>query len=200
MLRKLLFATSAVATLAIANPANAAAIIVDAAGNSSTGGSGANSGLVLIAGQTFTITSSLTDLWSAGALPRWSNANGLIGPLFATGTDESGAAAGTLIGSNFGLWNQNGISAPYGSLVGEIGGVYQFLGANFNGAAWASGNLNLYYWDSNFGDNTQSITFDVALAQAAVPEPASWALMIVGFGLMGAALRRGKPKVAVSFG
>ncbi len=30
----------------------------------------------------------------------------------------------------------------------------------------------------------------------AVPEPASWALMIAGFGLAGAALRRGRPAVA----
>jgi hypothetical protein len=33
----------------------------------------------------------------------------------------------------------------------------------------------------------------------AVPEPASWALMIAGFGLVGSAMRRRKPSVSVSF-
>lgn len=196
MLKKILFVSSALASIALAAPTNAAVVLVNASANSSTGGTGASSGLALTSGQIFTVTSSLSDLWNAGPLPRWSNANGLTGVLLATGTDDSGEAAGTLIGSNFGLWNQNSISAPYGSLVGEIGGVYQYLGANFNGAAWASGNLNLYYWDSNLGDNSQNIAFDVA----AVPEPESWVLMLIGFGMMGAALRRRKPSVSVSFG
>lgn len=196
MLKKFLLVTSAVAAIAVISPANAAVVIVNSAANSSAGVTGASSGLTLTSGQIFTVSSSLTDLWSAGALPRWSNANGLTGPLLATGSDESGQAAGILIGSNFGLLNQHGITAPFGSLVGEIGGVYQFLGANFNGSAWASGNLNLFYWDSNSGDNTESIAFDVA----AVPEPTTWALMMLGFALMGAAMRRRQQNVNVSFG
>ena len=196
MLKKFLLVTSAVAAITVISPANAAVVIVNSAANSSAGVTGASSGLALTSGQIFTVNSSLTDLWSAGALPRWSNANGLTGVLLATGSDESGQIAGTLIGSNFGLLNQHGINAPFGSLVGEIGGVYQFLGANFNGAAWASGNLNLFYWDSNSGDNTDSIAFDVV----AVPEPTTWALMLLGFALMGAALRRRQQNVNVSFG
>ncbi|HWI86403.1 MAG TPA: esterase-like activity of phytase family protein [Sphingomonas sp.] len=35
---------------------------------------------------------------------------------------------------------------------------------------------------------------------AAVPEPASWAMMIGGFGLIGAAMRRDRRRVAVAFG
>ena len=34
------------------------------------------------------------------------------------------------------------------------------------------------------------------LREAAVPEPASWALMIAGFGLTGAALRRRRYRTA----
>jgi hypothetical protein len=34
---------------------------------------------------------------------------------------------------------------------------------------------------------------------AAVPEPETWGLMIVGLGLAGAAMRRGKPRVSVRY-
>lgn len=165
--------------------ASAATFVVDALGNSSSGGTAAAS-IALIAGQNFTVSVDPTDLWNAGPLPRWSNADGLTGPLFATGTDDSGEAAGTLIGANFGQHCQNGLCAAFGSLVGEINGDFRVLGTNFAGAAWDTGTLNLYYWDSNNGDNTQFVTAAVNL----VPEPASWALLIGGFGLAGAALRR----------
>jgi len=168
-----------------ATQASAASFIVRALENSSSGGAGVAS-LALTSGQNLTVSVNTGDLWSAGALPRWSNANGLTGPLFATGTDDSGEAAGTQIGSDFGLWTQNGFSAPYGSLVGEIGGVYKVLGTNFNGPAWASGTLNLYYWDSNNGDNTQFIT----AAVTTVPEPAGWAMMVGGIGVLGWIARR----------
>lgn len=168
-----------------ATQASAASFIVRALENSSSGGTGVAS-LALSSGQNFSVSVNANDLWNAGALPRWSNADGLTGPLFATGSDDSGEAAGTQIGSNFGLWSQNGLNAPYGSLVGEIGGVYKLLGTSFNGPAWASGTLNLYYWDSNAGDNTQFIT----AAITAVPEPAGWAMMIGGMGLLGWTARR----------
>ena len=121
--------------------AGAATVVVDAFTNSSSGGSAAFSGLTLTAGQLFNISVNPNDLWNAGALPRWSNADGLTKNLFATGTDESGEASGTLIGQNFGLYSQNGLEAPYGALVGEIAGVYRILGTSFSGPAWASGNI-----------------------------------------------------------
>ena len=182
-----LFAISAfAASLVLAGSAGAANIVVDAMGNSSSGGVGAVTGLSLTAGQGFTVTVDPNDLWSAGGLPRWSNADGLTHDTFATGSDESGQAAGVQIGTDFGLWTENGLSAPYGTLVGDIGGVFQVLGANFSGPAWATGDLTLYYWDSNNGDNSQFITASV---NGAVPEPATWALMLGGFGLVGLTLR-----------
>lgn len=42
----------------------------------------------------------------------------------------------------------------------------------------------------------QTIAHDRALLSAAVPEPASWALLVAGFGLTGAALRRGRTRAA----
>ena len=192
-MRKHLAFIGAAAAVLSALPANAAIVVVDALGNSSSGGTGAASGLTLSPGDIFSIDVDPADLWSAGALPRWSNADGLTGNLFATGSDESGESAGTLIGQDFGAWNQAGLSAPYGSLVGEIGGVYQLLGSNFTGAAWGAGDLNLYYWDSNNADNAGSISANVSL----VPEPATWGLLVGGLGLVGAAMRRRARKLKV---
>jgi hypothetical protein len=178
------------AGLAVTGAAHAAVFTVEALAHSSNGGAGVGlATIALDAGDFFTTSADIDDLWNAGALPRWSNADGLTGPRFATGSDESGQAAGVQIGQDFGLLNINGFLAPYGALVGQIGvgpGSYRILGTNFSGAAWATGTLTLFYWDTFTADNTNSIDVDVR----AVPEPATWGLMIAGFGLAGAALRR----------
>lgn len=160
---------------ATASFACAADFVVDAKNNSSSGGT-AVSTIFLNAGDAFTVTVAADDLWSAGALPRWSNADGLVADTYATGSDESGEALGTHIGKNFGLWNQFSFSAPYGALVGEIGGDYYLLGTNFAGNALNSGTLKLMYWDSNNGDNTQFVTAHVN----AVPEPGTMAAAAAG--------------------
>jgi PEP-CTERM motif len=78
-----------------------------------------------------------------------------------------------------------------GDLVGEIFETYpagfdagKSLTLNFAGVS--------YYVASSGSEigNPNSITWDISAVQAAVPEPASWALLIAGFGLTGAAMRR----------
>jgi hypothetical protein len=181
----------ALAAIGLASGAQAAIFVVNASDHSSNVNAPLTS-ISLTAGQIFTVSSSLDDLWSAGDLPRFSNANGLVGDRFATGTDESGLPLGTQIGQNFGLHSAFGHTAAFGTLVGRISGVYQTLGANFNGAAWGTGNLELFYWDSISGDNSGQIAFDIS----AVPEPATWLMMIAGFGLVGAGMRRRATKVS----
>jgi PEP-CTERM motif len=171
--------------------ANADSFAVYAYGNSSSGGTGVDTGLVLSAGEMFTVSVDPNDLWNAGPLPRWSNANGLVGDLYATGSDESGQIAGTLIGQNFGLWSQYGLSAPYGTLVGELSGTYFVLGTSFSGPAPASGTLKLYYWDSNNYDNTDLLA-SVNVNINAIPEPAT--MLLLGLGLLGVAGIRRKVK------
>jgi hypothetical protein len=188
-MKRVFLAALAAGAILAAGAAQAATFVVSAMGNSSTDGSGLST-IALTSGETFQVSVDPTDLWSAGPLPRWSNANGLTGNRFATGSDESGQPAGTLIGQNFGLWTQNGLSAPFGTLVGELNGVFEVLGTNFNGVAWNTGTLNLFYWDSNNFDNSGSISANVTAAIAALPEPASWGLMILGFGMTGAMYRR----------
>src|SRR3954462_5946776 len=101
----------------------ASSFTVDAMTNSSSGGAGLNT-ISLAGGEAFSVSVDAGDLWNAGALPRWSNANGLTGNLYATGSDDSGNVAGTLIGVAFPTWTQDGYTAAYGALVGKIGSQY----------------------------------------------------------------------------
>lgn len=177
------------ACLPVAAQAGSITVDVFAQQNSTGGGVGAAAGSVTI-GDLITISANGNDLWSAGALPRWSNANGLTGVLLATGSDESGQAAGVQIGANFGLHNQHGLSLPFGRLVGEIAGGFFDVGTFFSGPAPATGALNLYYWDSNSGDNTESIRVTVRTPDAAVPAPGALALLGVGLAALGLAGQR----------
>jgi PEP-CTERM motif len=178
-----LFATSAI-------DVHAALFDVDALVNSSAGsGVGLDTGITLSAGQVFTVTVDPDDSWSAGALPRWSNADGLTGPRLATGTDETLLPFGTPIGADFGLLSQAGLSAPFGTLVGELSGTFFKLGTSFSGAAPAAGTLKLYYWDSNNADNTGSVQADVRT----IPEPGTYALLTLGLAAVAFSSRSRKP-------
>ncbi len=63
--------------------------------------------------------------------------------------------------------------------------------------------VNSAYTESIFGSlNSYDLTFKVATLDGplgAVPEPATWALMILGFGLVGGAMRRQRPEVRVRY-
>lgn len=181
---------AATVVLPVAAPvATAATVNVFAFQNSSTGGVGAVAG-VLNVGEAFSVSVDPLDLWSAGALPRWSNADGLTGNLLATGSDESGQAINTLIGQSFGLHSQGNLSAAFGTLVGRIGGGNFFaVGTSYAGIAANSGQLELFYWDSNFGDNREFITATVNTS--VVPLPAAAWLFIAGMlGMVGVTRRR----------
>lgn len=160
---------------------------VSAVSNSIGGGSGLDTGIFFNTGDTIDLTVDTNDLWSAGALPRWSNADGLVATLLATGSDESGQAANVQIGALFGNHTQNGLTAPFGSLVGSLGSTFFVLGTSFNAAAPDSGNLLLYYWDSNNNDNADLVTVTIDDGSVVAPPnngvPAPGALALIGLGL-----------------
>ena len=182
----------ALAALVVGAAAHAAPYTVKAFDNSSSGGTGLAT-ISLLAGQSFSVNAGSDDLWSAGALPRYSDADGLTYSRFATATDDSGQALGTQIGADFGLYSQGNLSAAYGTLVGQIdSGDYFVIGSGFNGVAAATGTLSLYYWDSNQGDTFGEISADVNVA--GVPEPETYALMLAGLGALGFVARRRRPR------
>ncbi len=80
-------------------------------------------------------------------------------------------------------------NAAFSSVIGgrpafNVSGVYSFL---LNTGSTAPTNLYFGVTDGNFGDNGGA--FSITVIQG-VPEPATWALMILGFGAVGGAMRR----------
>ena len=178
--------TAAAVALALAGAAQASTVVDVNALTDAYGTAGA-AAISLTAGEAFTVTVNPDDLWSAGALPRWSNADGLTHDLYATGTDASGEPAGTLIGENWGTYTTSDGTFAFGELVGRIGtGAYFAVGTNYSGTAATAGTLSLFYWDSYTLDNSGS----VAATVTAVPEPGSMALMLAGLGIVGGLARR----------
>ena len=186
-------ALSALALAGLSATASASTFEVMAKENSTSGGVGLST-LALTAGEQFSVFVATNDLWNAGSLPRWSNADGLTGSLFYTATTDAQVpvySTGTQIGTLFSLWTQGGLTAAYGTLVGQIGsGSFFSIGTSFTGIAPTTGTLKLFYFDSNNGDNTGSVMATVT----AVPEPETYAMMVAGLGLMGAVARRRKAK------
>ncbi|MGP7796695.1 PEPxxWA-CTERM sorting domain-containing protein [Sphingomonas sp. CLY1604] len=76
----------------------------------------------------------------------------------------------------------NGAAPPRGNAqTSDINRRVTFTGTNgtaYNGIRF-----------SNIGNGNQSFEFDNVSFSAAVPEPATWAMMIIGFGMLGGAMR-----------
>ena len=166
--------------------ASAATYVVDATKNTAGGNVGVQT-IALAAGQGFTVTADANQMWAAGVMPRWSNADGLSRDFYASGSDLSQMSTGTLIGQFWGYYGQDDVLAPYGTLFGRIGSAWYNIGSNYSGIAASNGVLELFYWDFDGGDNIGSL---VVTAVSAVPEPSTWFMMLTGFGLAGFALRR----------
>mgnify|MGYP000854143153 CR=1 FL=1 len=86
-----------------------------------------------------------------------------------------------------------GVSTSY-----VIAGAQGFGSYSIFFTAGNAGSLK-FFVGTNSGDNIGPLVDNVSLNLAnRVPEPAAWAMMLAGFGLVGAAMRR-REKVAVAF-
>jgi hypothetical protein len=190
---------AAVAALICAAPASAAAYASVMSDNSTP-----TFVTAITAGTTYHITATgSSNLLNGSALNF--DANGTpLGPIGApyAACYPAGCAADPTSG-NYGV---GGALAKLGALLGAFtatpGGAadYFTLGADYTFTALTSGSLYAVVNDVNaYGDNQAGIGFKVfsevvggetGPIGGAVPEPATWALMIAGFGMVGASLRR----------
>lgn len=88
----------------------------------------------------------------------------------------------------------------------QVGGTNDFvlaiMAASTGSGALSHPQNSFSYVNVNFpGDvaQAQSLSIRATTVAAAVPEPATWAMLIAGFGLAGAALRRQRPAVQAAF-
>lgn len=112
------------------------------------------------------------------------------------------SSAGAVSGSTTGFYTFS-LDGPCGAFSGGCGAV-NFDPVTFTFGANNSGAFTLDLSDATFatpGSANVSATFKL-LREAApsVPEPATWAMMLVGFGLIGGTMRRRvQPKMRVNF-
>ena len=181
---RMLLASAAAAGLA-ATPAAAAIVNLDALTNSGMTATNAIS-LNLGAG-TYTVTPTIG---AFTAFTRFNTISGCnnIGGSCTTGYEHSYfvtiGATSTGYGSNNGL----GTLGPQ-----TTGGYYATAAQAFALDATTSmftlaapQTVKFWIFDDFLSDNSGGVSLNVA----AIPEPASWAMLIAGFGLVGAAMRR----------
>jgi hypothetical protein len=141
-----------------------------------------------------------------GISPPYNFTRSLITDNFVEGTTVNITGAYNLFGANAG--NFRGTAGAENFLVTTTSSSYLFT-PTINSAV-NGGTLTFVGFQSDPGENITSVYWsgpsatgltDIQIGNTgtgAVPEPATWLTMILGFGLMGAAMRR-RPKATVRF-
>lgn len=114
------------------------------------------------------------------------------------------AGATTLLDYGFNLSGTDLIVIPSTSTTGiststSIAGTDPFSTRSVFFTAGSSGSLTFNFGTSS-GDNIGPLLDNVRLdvTPGAVPEPSTWAFMLVGFGAIGMAMRRRRPQLAIA--
>jgi hypothetical protein len=147
--------------------------LIDSVGN---GGNG-NVGNSIFANGSLTLTFDAAIL---GALP---TAAGLVwtdgaNPITFEAFDQNGVSLGVIIGNN-----------ADGSITGETA-EDRFFGA-IN-----TGGISMLTISDTAGIEIDQVQYGLLSQIAGVPEPSSWAMMVIGFGAIGFSLRRNKRRIA----
>jgi hypothetical protein len=85
----------------------------------------------------------------------------------------------------------SGNYSPTFSAFSGIGSNAAFAASTYSFRATNAGTIKLAF-GTNSADNIGPLLDNVSLSIGAVPEPATWAMMIMGFGLIGGAMRSRK--------
>ncbi len=146
--------------------------------------------------------------WNVADGPRWSGADaaGNAPPLSGvqtaaflfggTAADYVTSTIDNTVGSiNFSSWVDGYEDSSH--LIGGTAVADTFVGISGPNYRSGSGNYSAYVFDHACGiyycaggGGEKSTNFAFRIVGGAVPEPASWALMLTGFGLAGVAMRR----------
>lgn len=186
---------AALGTIGLAGTANAATYVVPGTANPFLAGASGGDSVVMngytdtaAANSPIAVAVTGGQTLSISATGSVSNCNcGLSGPNGAGGIASSGVTANgfTEIVNGYSNLPLNGLIGVFDNLalnnaflIGTGGSFVVPTGATTLYLATVDG----YQWSNNIG----SFSVDIG----AVPEPATWALMILGFGAVGAAMRR----------
>ena len=152
-------------------------------------------------------TNAVTTIFTARTEPTGTIVPGSSLPPVDPGVTLSPSSAPIVLGSGAGggpIWSPLG--ADSGQCYGPGCGLTGWIGSSF--VVPTAGNYQVVFGVSNWADtlyqtglavsglNIGGATIDDGASGSGVPEPTAWALMVVGFGLVGAALRRHEARVA----
>ncbi|UAJ12258.1 PEPxxWA-CTERM sorting domain-containing protein [Polymorphobacter megasporae] len=132
-------------------------------------------------------------------------------PNNGTGTDDSHGFQGATISGQFNLTAPESVTFSFGAdddaflaldrnVIAQEGGIHGVSAAPVTTSVLAAGvhNFTLFYVDRNvtgaglyFNVDTSNIV--VTPPVGGVPEPATWAMMVAGFGFVGLSVRRRRP-------
>lgn len=146
---------------------------------------------------------SLTNLGFGATSTYWGGSGSVqITAAGVTAGLDAGLSTINLTGNSF---SHNSVAGPgFTTLISGDGGPVLAAG-NFGAGYYMIGGQTTINWHSPGGTNPAGDAFklrvnELKLASGVgnVPEPAAWAMMLAGFGLVGSAMRR-REKVAVTF-
>ena len=203
-MRKVLVAAALLLGTASANAAVITSLYstgTDAA-HAATTGNGADLHWTLIGGTAYTggtngsfpigpwVTDTATARWITPTTNAGDN-NGIATYTYETTfTLTSAGAANAQINGKFAADDEVTAVRLNGNVVGIVGGGFRFYsGFNVTGAGFVAGVNTLSFDVLNSGGGPTGLQVDLG-GTAAVPEPATWGLMLAGFGMVGFAARR----------
>jgi hypothetical protein len=168
-------ALPAAVALAIASPANAT-ITIDGSSMSYTGPSSLDGGLTTTIG------------YSKAGLPKptftqWIEFTNTLAGIYSITLDTSSRSVDFTS-----AYLTNGVDTYYLTLIYSVGSLE---GWGLDDTLIAAGDWTLYINGKN--SKTGTLAGTISITQA-VPEPGTWAMMIIGFGAVGFAMRRGRRK------
>ena len=172
-MRKLLYAVAGAAALSTASLANAAISI------------GATSGTNIVVGTPDNVT-----IPNKVNFDTVTNTSGTTSPWFEFSNDQTGSYVFDLTSSTLGatITLEQLLTGGGSTVIQQVTGTGRFLELQTNNLMANTTYRFLYTLNSPAGGAT--LSGNASFYQAAVPEPATWALMLIGFGGIGMAMRR----------